>query len=203
MAIWLATGPCAIVCLAPSSVVASTYWLRFCGTPSATSANATHDRQRQQHVERDAREIDPEVADGRRLGAAERARQRHDDGHAGRRRDEVLHGEADHLAEVGQRRLAAVALPVGVGDERHRRVEGQVLAHPAEALRVERQEALQPQDRVQQHEAGGVEHQQRRDVLEPASARASRRRRRASRTAPRWGAAPDAGTCACLPAPMP
>ncbi len=41
MATWLATGPCAIVCLAPSSVVASTYWLRFCGTPSAMSANAT------------------------------------------------------------------------------------------------------------------------------------------------------------------
>ncbi len=125
------------------------------------------DRQRQQHVKRDPRQVDPEVADRRRLGAAEGTRQRHDDRHAGCRRDEVLHGEADHLAEVGQRRLAAVALPVGVGDERRRRVEGEMLAHPCEALRVERQVALQPQDRIQQHEAGGVEHQQGRDVLEP------------------------------------
>ena len=96
--------------------------------------------KRQQHVERGARQIDPEIADRRGVGAAEGARQRHDDGNAGRRRDEVLHGQPDHLAEVGERRLAAVALPVGVGDERRRRVEGEVLAHRAEALRVERQD---------------------------------------------------------------
>ena len=38
---WLATGPIEIVCLAPSSVVASTAPRSVCGTPSATSAKAS------------------------------------------------------------------------------------------------------------------------------------------------------------------
>ena len=41
MASWLATGPKAMICFAPSSVVASTEALSVCGTPSAANANAT------------------------------------------------------------------------------------------------------------------------------------------------------------------
>ena len=51
-------------------------------------------------------------------------------------RDEVLHGQPGHLAEVGHRRLAAVVLPVRVGHERRGRVERHVPRRRVEALRV-------------------------------------------------------------------
>ena len=41
MASWPATGPRAMICFAPSSVVASTEALSVCGTPSAAKASAT------------------------------------------------------------------------------------------------------------------------------------------------------------------
>ena len=41
IASWLAIGPIEIVCLTPSSVVASTEPCSVCGTPSATIAIAT------------------------------------------------------------------------------------------------------------------------------------------------------------------
>ena len=54
------------------------------------------------------------------------ADQRDRDGDADRRRDEVLHRQPGHLAEVGHRRLAAVVLPVRVRDERRDGVERDV-----------------------------------------------------------------------------
>ncbi len=93
-----------------------------------------HERQRQQHVERAPREVDPEAADALRRPPREPAEQRDEHRHARRRRDEVLHRQAQHLGEVAHRRLAAVALPVGVGGEAHRRVErhlGRDRAEPA------------------------------------------------------------------------
>ena len=62
------------------------------------------------------------------------------DGDADRRRDEVLHRQPGHLAEVDHRRLAAVELPVGVGDERRGGVEADVPGAGVEASRVERME---------------------------------------------------------------
>ena len=41
IASWLAIGPSEIVCLTPSSVVASTEPASVCGTPSATITSAT------------------------------------------------------------------------------------------------------------------------------------------------------------------
>ena len=41
IASWLAIGPSAIVCFAPSSVVTSTEPASVCGTPSATRTSAT------------------------------------------------------------------------------------------------------------------------------------------------------------------
>ena len=40
-------------------------------------------------------------------------------------------GEAEHLHEVGQRALATIVLPVGVGDEADRGVEGEGLGATA------------------------------------------------------------------------
>ncbi len=127
-----------------------------------------HERERQQHVERAAGEVDPEVADPVGLGAGEAADQRHQHRHAGRRRDEVLHREPEHLGEVAQGGLAAVGLPVGVGGEADRGVERELGRHRAEARRVERQHALQPLQRVDDEQAEEVEHQHRRGVALPA-----------------------------------
>ena len=77
-------------------------------------------RQRQQDVQRAAHEVDVEVADGRRLAAHETADQRHEHGHAGRGREEVLHTEPEHLGQIAHRRFTTVALPVRVGGESSR-----------------------------------------------------------------------------------
>ena len=126
-----------------------------------------HDGEREQHVKRRARQVDPEIADGGSLAAREGPCDGDSDGKAGGSGDEVLHRQSGHLAEIGERAFAAVALPVGVGDERGRRVEGQVRAHGVEPLRVQRQDMLEAQDRVEQDEAGGVENQQGHGVGEP------------------------------------
>ena len=60
-------------------------------------------RQRQQDVERAAGQIDPEIADRLRRSPRESANQRHQHRHARRRRNEVLHGQPEHLRQITQR----------------------------------------------------------------------------------------------------
>ena len=126
------------------------------------------DRERQQHVERDTGEVDPGVAEGLRTMPGEAADQGDDDGDAGRRREEVLHRQGEHLGQVAHRRFAAVALPVGVGDEADRGVERRVGRDRAEALWVERQHALQALHGVGEHEAEDVEEDDGHGVFAPA-----------------------------------
>ena len=76
--------------------------------------------------------------------------------------------EAEHLGEVGERALAAVVLPVGVGDEAGRRVEGEVGRDGALAGGVERQRALETQQGVQDEEAAEMEDEHRDQVGDPA-----------------------------------
>ena len=71
----------------------------------------------------------------------------------------VLDGQSQHLRQVAHRRLAAVVLPVGVGDETRGGVEGQVGRHRSQPRRVERQPALQPLQGVQEQHAGPAEQQ--------------------------------------------
>jgi len=47
---------------------------------------------------------------------------------AGCRRQEILVRQPQHLHEIGQRAFAAVILPIGVGDEADRGIEGKILA---------------------------------------------------------------------------
>ena len=83
-----------------------------------------HDAQRDQAIQRDAGEVRPEITQVLRRAAADTTAERQQHGNTGGRADEVLHRQADHLAQVAQRRFAAVALPVGVGDEAHRGIDG-------------------------------------------------------------------------------
>ena len=124
--------------------------------------------ERQQDVDGRAREIDPEVADGGGRASRERTDKRHQDRHARRRRQEVLHGQRGHLREIAHRALAAVPLPVRVGGEAHRGVERGIRRDRTEPLRVERQHALQALQRVDDQHAGRVEEQHRRGVRLPA-----------------------------------
>ena len=52
-----------------------------------------------------------------------------------------------------------VVLPIGIGGKADRRVESEVGRHPWHAHRVEWQPALQPQQRVEQHETRRIEHE--------------------------------------------
>ena len=62
-------------------------------------------------------EIDPEIANRLAGCSGEPTDKRDRDGNTGCRRNEVLHGQAGHLHEVGHRAFAAVVLPVGIGHE--------------------------------------------------------------------------------------
>ena len=64
----------------------------------------------------------------------EAADQRDRERDAGRRREEVLNGEAEHLHEIAHRALAAIVLPVGVGDEADGGVEAEIFGHGRSCL---------------------------------------------------------------------
>jgi hypothetical protein len=118
-----------------------------------------HDRGRQQDVDDRPGEVDVEDADllaGARRQAAD---ERNQDGDPDARREEVLDGQAGHLGEVREGRLAGVELPVRVGHERRRGVERQVIRR-----------ALQAHDHVQRERAGDAEHEDRAGVALPVLA---------------------------------
>ena len=166
----VATGPSAMVCLAPSSVVASTEPASVCGMPEQHEGEREHDRQRQQDVERRAGHIDPEIADGLARRCA-------------RRRATSASASAMPVAaerkfctvspaiwhEMAHGGLAAIGLPVGVGDEADRGVEGEVRRTRGEALRIERQHVLQPHAAHRAtRKPACVEDQHRQRIGEPA-----------------------------------
>ncbi|MNN06614.1 hypothetical protein D3C81_1194090 [compost metagenome] len=124
--------------------------------------------QRQQAVEGGAGHVDPEVAQSPGGFAADAATQRDQYRQTGGGADEVLHGEASHLAQVAQGRFAAVGLPVGVGHEADGGVERQRPLLTRQVLRVERQVVLEQQDREQQQETREVEGNQGQGVFLPA-----------------------------------
>ena len=125
-------------------------------------------RDRQQHVERDAGQIDPGVADGLGRVAGETADQGDDDDDAGGGGEEVLHRQAQHLGQVAHGRFAAIALPVGVGDEADGGVEGRIRADVGHRLRIERQPELQPLQGIDRQHTEDVEQQDGQGVFQPA-----------------------------------
>ena len=127
MASWLATGPPVMCCAPPVSVVTSVPSVRFCTTPPtiSTIAPTTAIGSRIRSVIRVRSTQKLPSWSVLRAGEAADQRDRHRD--ADRGRDEVLHGQAGHLAQMGHRRLARVRLPVRVGHEADRGVPGDVV----------------------------------------------------------------------------
>ena len=117
IAIWLAAGPPGIVCVAPATVVTWVDAWKFCTTPwlasTMAATNAIGTRMRSVVRIRSTQKLPIVLLPA----AGEAADQRHHHREAGGGRREVLHREPGHLREVAHRRLAAVALPVRVGDE--------------------------------------------------------------------------------------
>ena len=126
------------------------------------------ERKRQQDVDRRPHEVEPEIADVVDLLAGEAADQRDQHRHARRGRNEVLDAEPEHLREIAHRAFAAVALPVGIGDEARCRVERRIRADRRHLLRIERQEHLKPLQRVDRQSAEQVEPEHRQRVVDPA-----------------------------------
>ncbi len=87
---------------------------------------------------------------------------------AGRGGEKILVRQAEHLHEVGHRAFAAVVLPVGIGDEAHRRVERQVFADGGLARGVERQSGLQAHQDIENEKAAEMEQQHADGINEPA-----------------------------------
>ena len=81
--------------------------------------------RRQKHPQRRPRHVHPEIAEFVRLLAAETPEKSHQRGHAAGRREEVMDREAGHLGEITHGGLAAVVLPVGIGNEADGGVQGQ------------------------------------------------------------------------------
>ena len=162
--------------------------------------DAEDDGDRQQDADRDARQVDPEVAEPVGVGAGQAADEGDGDRDADGGGQEVLHGEAGHLGGVAEGRLTGVRLPVRVGDEADGRVEGLQRRHPLASQRV-RQVRLQPQQREQDHD--------RRRRRRPAptggrpttAGRRPRRRRSPGRGLARRASA--AATRACAPCSRP
>ena len=126
------------------------------------------ERQRQQHVQRAARQIDPEIADALRGLAHEAADQRDQHGDAGRGRKKVLHRKSEHLSQITHRRLAAVALPVRVRGEADRGVHRRIGCDGAEALRIERQPLLHALQQIDDEQAKHIECEHRDRIALPA-----------------------------------
>jgi hypothetical protein len=88
-------------------------------------------------------------------------------GDSGRRRHEILRGQRHHLAEITHGALAAIVLPVGVGGEADGGVERQIGGDRRLLGWIERQQMLEPQQRIHSQESGRVEQQHRNRVGQP------------------------------------
>ena len=198
IASWLANGPPGIDWVAPSSVRASVnpskLWIAPRATSTSASTIASGRRIRVTARVRSTQKL-PIVSLRRRvMPADERDRDRDPD----RRRDEVLDGEPAHLREVAHRRLAAVVLPVRVGDEADGGVERERRRDAGDVGRVEEERALDALEQVEAEHRDGAEREHRARVAgPPLLARRDRRRgrgrsraRRVRRRGPRGRGSP-------------
>jgi hypothetical protein len=126
-----------------------------------------HDRERQQHPDDAASQVDPEVPDPVRFPADQAADQRERRREPHGRAEESLGAEAGGLGQVAERGLTRIVLPACVRREADRRVERQGRVHARMVERV-RQDRLDSQQQVQQQDAGHRHREQRAQVFGPA-----------------------------------
>ena len=137
--------------------------------PLRNEYQSSHNAEWQQHPQRTADEVNPEVPNGFHLppGNATDKRYRESDSH--RRRGEIVVSQTSHLGEVAHRRLTRISLPVRIRGKRSGRVEGHMRrVHRTELLRVKRQETLEALDQIQQDHRHYAEQKHRDRILRPA-----------------------------------
>ena len=142
-------------------------WLEVLNHALRHKDDREDDANGQQQVVGRPYEVHPEVAQGLGRVPGKAAHERRRDGNAGGRRDEVVDDERDHLREIGHGGFAGVALPIGVGGKAGRGVERQVGTERAQALGIERQQVLHPQDDVGEEATHQAEEQHGNSVLLP------------------------------------
>src|SRR5262249_14152956 len=108
---------------------------------------------RKENVERAARDIDPEAADGAHRMPRKAANKRDREHDTCCSREIVLVRQAKHLNQITQRAFATVVLPIGVSNEADRGVERQVFGYCGLLGWIERQERLQPHQCVDDEQA--------------------------------------------------
>src|SRR6266496_4735658 len=82
-----------------------------------------YDANRQQHPKRCPRHVHPKVSDGLHLTTRYAPNERDSERDSYRGRSEVVIGETSHLRQITHRYLGNIALPVGIGCKRCRRIE--------------------------------------------------------------------------------
>ena len=135
--------------------------------PQGQKQHSDNNGQGQQHIERGAGHIDPEIADRFRLLADKSAGEAYRHRHGGGGIEEIVSGEASHLGEMTHRRFAGIGLPIGVGDETDGGVEGEIGGDSGARRGVERQEGLTSLDGIKREEAEKAESQHRKRIGQP------------------------------------
>src|SRR6185437_2060418 len=116
--------------------------------------------ERQKHPQATTDEINPEVTDCFHLPTRDSADEGNRERNPNRRRNEVVISKPGHLREITHRCFAGVGLPVGVGRERHRSVEGHMRGRDCgEFLRIEWQQPLHSLHQVKEQHGHHAEQQ--------------------------------------------
>ncbi len=122
---------------------------------------------RQKQIEIHPHQVHPEVADGLCGTAGNAPHQGGGDGDPRSGGNKIMERQPHHLRKVGQGRFAAIVLPVGIGGKTGRRVEGQIGAERAKALRIQRQQVLYPENKISEKQADKAEHEHRDGIFLP------------------------------------
>ena len=128
------------------------------------------DADRQQQIQRAARQIDPEITQRLQPARGKGADHGNRGGNAGRGAEEIMDRQPDHLRAVGNLAFRRIGLPIRVGDEADGSIERQARRHGRDRLRVPRQHILQAQNGIEHQEMQRVQKDQRADIRFPAHA---------------------------------
>ncbi len=122
---------------------------------------------RQQHPQSSARSIDPKVTQRLRLSPRDAPDQCHCQRDPDRCGKEVMVGQSEHLRQIAHRHLWHIRLPVRVRRKRYSSIKRKIRGHRGEMLRIERQQVLQPFDRVRRKQRDQAEEQRHNCIFCP------------------------------------
>jgi len=133
------------------------------------NVNERHQKTgRQEGANEEADEVRPEISESSAGLPGEAAKDGYKGGHSRVCPDEHEKGDREHLGEDRQLGLSRIGLPVGVGDEGGRRVEGQLRRKRRKVARVQRKNVLEPEHKIAGSKEKAVGGKKCQGVLLPA-----------------------------------